>query len=352
MTTTTTPLTLAQMTLRLGTGINIGNVFDRQDLPRDASFVSPLLKAAKDKGFQHVRIPVTFYPDELNGACRLSDPVFMQQLDSAVYYSVALGLVVVVDTHHENWLCNKYDGSAAMKGKFWQLWKDIATRYRSIAQKDLVFELLNEPHGTCLGDWNIGNCNTATCLQNTRDVMKCGFDGVRAVDSTRFIMLSSNAMQSYSQCGALYSTANSLPGAGLDRYLYMAVHNYEPCSFTLEWGSNSYYLKQTNPFGAQQNDITKYMDTLVAWQKQLGGPTVIGIAITEFGIGDINSQGGTNPNDRRNCDLCRTWFREVARGARARGFTSTVWADVGWFSLCKRDFTWVYGLADCVLNKA
>lgn len=136
-------------------------------------------------------------------------------------------------------------------------------------------------------------------------------------------MLPSNAMQAYTQAGALYKQASDLPGGGKDTHLMIAVHNYESAQWALEWGSNDYYMKQQNPFGAQQNDITKYMNYMKNWQTQMGGPSVIGVAITEFGIGD---SGNSN---RRNCDLCRTWYRMISKGARDNGFLPVVWNDCG-----------------------
>jgi hypothetical protein len=60
---------------------------DKYNRPRDAAHVSPLLLAFKQQGFQHVRIPVTWFPDG-STICLLDDPDFMQQLENAIYYSI------------------------------------------------------------------------------------------------------------------------------------------------------------------------------------------------------------------------------------------------------------------------
>jgi endoglucanase len=330
---------------RIGTGINLGQTFENHDHPRDASSVSPRILAYSQKGFKSIRIPVTWYPDDKNGACVLDDSVFMQQLDNAIYYAVSLGMCVVLNSHFENWLMNNYDGTEQYNGKFWALWRNIATRYKGINEWNLVFEVLNEPNKK-FGDWQIGNCNNSTCLAYTRQINKVGFDGIRNVQSNRWVMLSPNASQCYSQCGNVWPDKSQLPGGGSDKYLICAVHNYEPSNFTLEWGSNSMYMNQSNPFGVQQNDITKYYNYLTQWQASMGGSSVIQIAITEFGIGD---SGNTN---RRNCDLCRTWYRQVAKGARDRGFMPLAWCDCGWFSLSTMppSIQWVDGLADACLG--
>lgn len=330
---------------RMGTGINLGNTFELHDHPRDASSVSPRILAYSQKGFKSLRIPVCWYPNDRNGACVLDDPTFMQQLDSAIYYAISLGMCVIIDSHNESWLLDHYDGSQQYDGKFWQLWKNIATRYKSINEWNLVFELANELNNK-FGDWNNGLCNNATCLEYTRQINKVGFDGVRSVQSNRWVMICGNAVQCYSQIGNIWTNSAQLPGGGSDKYLIIAIHNYEPAAFTLEWGSNNLYMNQQNPFGIQQNDITKYYNYVTQWQSKMGGPNVIQIAVTEFGIGDSSS------SNRRNCDLCRTWYRQVAKGAKDRGFIPVVWEDSGWFSLSTMppNVQWVNGLADATLG--
>lgn len=338
-----------QIIARCGTGVNLGEVFERNDLPRDASFVSLMLAAFAKKGFKSVRIPVTWYPDD-GTKCMLDDATFMGQVDNAVYYSVSLGMCVVLDLHFEHWLLDHYDGTETYNGKFYQLWQRIVNRYKGIAQENLIYEILNEPVNL-FGDWSIGNCNNLQCIQFTKTINEKGYWAIRNIEPNRTIMLPSNAAQCYSQAGALYKVKTDLPGGGNDKNLIIAVHDYEMAAFCLEWGSNDFYNKQQNPFGSQQNDITKYMTYMKNWQNQMGGPSVIGVAITEFGIGD----SGTS--NRRNCDLCRTWYRQVAKGARDNGFLAMIWNDCGWFKVCERpdsngNVVWVDGLVDCALGIA
>src|SRR6476646_2654240 len=148
---------------RFGSGCNAGGLFEMQNHDTGANTVSPILKAMSDKGFKHVRIPVTWYPENLNGTCRLDDPIFMKNLDNAVYYANYLGLGIILNCHFEAWFYDHYDGSQALKDKFWLLWQRIAKRYDNIKQIDLIFETLNELQGN-LGDWNRNNCNDPTAL--------------------------------------------------------------------------------------------------------------------------------------------------------------------------------------------
>lgn len=348
---TTPALTPAQMIVRMGTGCNIGNVFERKDHDMSAASVSPVLKAYADKGFKHVRIPCTWYPDELNGACRLDDPVFMKNLDSAIYYAVSLGMCVLLNTHFENWIHKHYDGTEAYKGKFWTLWKNIATRYKGIKQSDLVYEVLNEPN-TLLGSFDCNNCNDPTAIGLTRSIIKVGFDGIRSVDPTRIVMLPTNGMQAVCQCAAVYPTASLLPGGGSDKYLMVSVHIYCPWTFCSESGTNDIYLKQSDPFGAMQRDVDNILGQLKTWQTNVGGDSVLGLAVTEFGVGDSQN------SSRRNTDIVRSYYRMIAKGCRDRKIAPCVWSDgskSSWFGLLETlppasPVTFCYGLADAALG--
>ena len=282
----------------------------------------------------------------------MDDPVFMKALDAAVYYAVNLGMCVIINTHFEQWIHNHYDGTEAYKGKFWGLWRNIVTRYKSIKQSDLVVELLNEPNSV-LGAFSLGNCNDPKAVELTRSIMKVGFDGVRSVDPTRMIALSSNGMQSVCQCPVIYPTRSLLPGGGNDKYLMVAVHDYVPWNYCGESESNDFYLKQKDPYGAMQNDINKLFDDLKAWHNGIGGDSVVGLLVTEFGVGCSNNSG------RRNTDLVRAWYRQTAKACRDRKIGPCAWNDcskTSWFGLStlpsetNGKVEWLYGLADATLG--
>lgn len=348
----TTPLSPAQIVARCGTGICLGNFFDVQDHDTSPDTVSPILQAYSQKGFKSVRISVTWYPQWLNGACRLDDSTFMQHLDSAIYYSVYLGMCVVLNLHNEFWCYNGYDDSPAMNGKVWNLWNRIAKRYQGISQNNLIYETLNEPQAA-LGDWTRNNVNDPTALNLCRRVNRVAFDGIRNVEKTRVIMLTCNGLQSICQAGAVYPNIQSFPMGGADQYLMLSAHDYVPFDqFCGENGQNSYYLNRTNPYGDQYTDINNLLTGFATWKAGLNYPS-LALAITEFGVGDRNNSG------RRDTDIVRNFYRMTAQLCRQKGILPMAWNDCSqssWFGMSTLPsetggtVQWLYGLANNTLG--
>lgn len=304
---------------KFGTGCNLGLFFETVGHDRSSATVSPLISALHSKGFGCIRIPVTWYPASLAGACVLNDSTFMGQLDNAIYYTVSLGMGVILDAHFETWLYDTYDGTSAYDNKFYALWLNIANRYSSIAQNALVFEILNEPQ-LALGDFASNNFNNSTTLALCRQIIAVGFNAVRAVSATRVVVLPVNAFQSIAQLSAVYPTASSFPGGGQDQYLMVAFHSYVPVSFCSYTGLNSVYLNQIDAYGALKAQVDGLLDQVVAWKASLYYPS-LGIALTEFGAGDSQNTG------RRNSDIVRAYYRCTALGCVARGIMPVVWND-------------------------
>ena len=278
-------LSPAQMVQRMGTAINLGGFFEMQKHDCSPQTASPVIKAFADKGFKCVRVPVTWYPDALNGACRLDDATFMKNLDNVIYYSISLGMCVVLNAHFENWIHDHFNGEQAIKDKFWGLWKSIATRYNGISQHDLVFEVLNEPH-KMLGGWEWNNCNDPAALDRCRVINKTGFDGVRAVSKNRIIMLPVNGMQSICQCQQVYSNISSFPMSGADQFLMLSVHEYVPWdTFCGEQATNDFYLRQADPYHSMWVDLDNLFNGLTQWKNSLNYPS-LALALTETGVGD------------------------------------------------------------------
>jgi endoglucanase len=340
-----------QVVQQFGTGCNLGEFFERVDHDRSAATVSPIVKAYADAGFKSIRIPVTWYPPELNGSCQLSNPTFMSELDNAIWYSNSLGMGVVLNCHFESWLYNSYDGSQAYKGKFWSLWQAIATHYNGIAQNMLIFETLNEPQAK-LGDFALGNQNDPNALNFCRQVNQVAYDGIRTVSKTRIVCLTVNGMQSICQAQQVYPTSGSFPSGGTDPYMMLSVHCYVPWSFCGDQGTNGVYLGQGDPYHSMWSDMEVLLNGLANWKQSLNYPN-LALAMTEFGVGDSQRTG------RRNSDLVRAYYRTAVCACKKRGILPMVWNDCAegsWFGLSSLPsetgnvVQWVYGIKDAVLG--
>ncbi|KAG5183890.1 family 5 glycoside hydrolase [Tribonema minus] len=308
---------------KLGVGFNLGNRFDSRtnSIDFDTS-VKRAISDFKAKGFTHVRIPVTWM---YKGKCKLkSDPYFVQQLTKAVKYAVSLKLFVIVDTHHESWLKDHFDGSATLKATFEQLWTDISHLFADISDDALIFQVLNEPPS---------NFDIA----KTRLVNQWGYDAIRAVTTTRCILCMGNDMGSPFGAKAVYPTAADLPGAGKDARLALSVHTYGPPEFALQDGSNDVFATVAEVTAS----IDKRFSQLKKWIARSGHVTMVW---DEFGVGARNDQA------RRGDPRVREFYHRTANLCSMEKWPCTVWCDQSWFGVRHESGEFVYGLADAVLQ--
>ncbi len=132
-----------------------------------------------------------------------------------------------MNAHFEDFIFDSYDMSDSFNGKFWQLWKDVATFFAYAPQSKLILEILNEPHGV-LGDWSGGaDPRSARAIELTRRILKAGRDGVRSVDGDRIVQVSTNGLGNIGSLSWMYPTPSTLPGGGTDRFLQVHVHSYD-----------------------------------------------------------------------------------------------------------------------------
>ena len=151
-------LTAVDVTKAMGPGFNLGNVFDNGGNPSTVSSNKSIIDLYVAPGMKHVRIPVSWLQsvsgstlaNTSTGKVDFTHSRFLE-LKAIIDYAISKGLYVVINTHHEHWLKDNYDGSAAYDTKFSTLWTDIANHFKSYSNK-LVFDVLNEPEGA-MGQW-------------------------------------------------------------------------------------------------------------------------------------------------------------------------------------------------------
>lgn len=229
--------TAKEIIVDMGGGFNLGNVFDNGLNASTPSINKQIIDLYYEGGMRHVRIPVTWMDgfasklaDE-NGNLNTSHSRFLE-LKEIIDYALTKKMYVVLNTHHEHWLKDHYDGSAAYDTKFAKLWNGIATFFKDYP-KQLLFDVINEPEGT-LGQWSgTGNPlpTNAQALEYTRKVNKVGYDAIRATGGgnlTRVIMVEPNGQGNQGMIEEVYPNKASLPGGGTDTYLAIQVHTYDP----------------------------------------------------------------------------------------------------------------------------
>jgi endoglucanase len=313
------------ITSAMGPGFNLGNTFENGNNTTTLAAAKPLIDAYHDAGMKHIRIPVTwmdrFTPsDHLaddNGNVNVSHPRF-RELVKVIDYAISLDLYVVINTHHEHWLKDEYNGTAAYDDRFATLWTDIATYFKDYSNL-LVFEVLNEPEGQ-LGEWGNGwpSPTSSLALSYTRMVNEVGYKAIREAggkNDTRIVMVSVNGQGNEVMIEEVYPSKASLPGGGSDPYLAIQVHSYNPWAFCGQTGSNDAF-----PGTASIELAIKKVGTHA---RLLDVPVNYG----EFGVGRATN------TEERNTALVRGYYQTFARTTLSEDMSYSVWDDRGWFGL-------------------
>jgi aryl-phospho-beta-D-glucosidase BglC (GH1 family) len=335
------------MASAMGVGCNLGGFFDVNGHDTSSVTVYPVLQAFAAKGFKSVRIPVTWYPDYLGGACQMDDPKFMSQLTASVKYAASLGLIVMINCQNETWMYNSYNSA-----KWMMLWKRIAGAFDFLPQGGAVFETLNQPQGV-FGDVIRGTQNDAAAVALCQKMNADAYAAIRSVNSTRVVALTVNNMQSVASAAVVYPVMASFPGAGTDPYLMVTFHYYDPWSFCGQDGSNTVYTSQSKPNYAMDMDNVRSMNALSTWKYSLKY-SGLGLGITEFGVGDSLASG------RRNTDIVRHFYGDVVLGCVGNSIVPMAWNDcsaTSWYGLSSLPgevqpsgaVVWTYGIADMLV---
>ena len=298
--------TAKKISSAMSAGFNLGNTFENGNNTTTLDAVKPIIDLYQSAGMKHIRIPVTWM-DRFNGNHLADDNgnidtnhARFQELVKVVDYSINKGLYVVLNTHHEHWLKDNYNGTSTYDNKFTTLWTGIANYFKGYSEK-LIFETLNEPEGN-LGEWD-GNGpfpdpTSSIALSYTRKVNEVAYNAIRATggnNETRFIMVAVNGQGNEVMIEEVYPSKSSLPGGGTDSYLGIQVHSYNPWAFCGQNGSNASFPGTASI----ENAIKK-----VGIHSQL---LDVPVNYGEFGVGRDGSS--SSPTSERNTDLVRGYYR-------------------------------------------
>ncbi|WP_460555113.1 glycoside hydrolase family 5 protein [Ferruginibacter profundus] len=320
----TNSTTAKEIIVDMGGGFNLGNTFESNANATTPSVIKQIIDLYYSAGMRHIRIPVTWMDGfssnlaDANGNVNTSHPRLLE-LKEVIDYALAKKMYVVVNTHHEHWIKNNYDGSAAYDTKFANLWTSIATFFKD-EPRQLLFDVINEPEGK-LGQWSGTTYPLPTGAQQlawTRQVNKVGYDAIRATggnNATRVIMVEPNGQGNQGMIEEVYPDKASLPGGGTDAYLAIQVHTYDPWAFCGETGSNAAW-----PGSATfENAI-----------KKVGVHSVLIDVPVNYGEFGVGRQSNTA---ERNTEIVRGYYRIFNVTCRAQKMSFTAWDDRGWFGL-------------------
>lgn len=251
----------------LGKGFNTSNWLEAwwrissNSYPDPADYTRARFKALKDAGFTHVRLPILFEiisqdipPYKLN-----TTHLAMQLVDSAIVWSNAFNLKLIIDNHHGHSITDaNYQTEKLRKCA---LWRQIVQRYGNLDPNRFFFEIYNEPNGISNANW--------------RNVAQAVMDTVRAINTTHTFIIGGNG----------WNSMNGLVGFEplSDPNVIYTYHNYEPYFFThqgMTWTSPPNFASRDFPLGNEKNELRGLFTSVKQWSDFYGVPTYMG----EFGV--------------------------------------------------------------------
>jgi endoglucanase len=308
-----------KMNQLLGRGVNMGNALDA---PSEGEWGFTLeekyFQAAKDAGFDSVRIPVRWSAHALKEPPYTIDPNFMKRVDWAVNCALSRKLPVMLNVHHYLELLSDPNNH---RERFLALWQQLAEHYKDYPEI-LILEPLNEPTGK-LGtkEWN--------------SLLKQAITVIRKSNPDRTIAIAP----------AWSNTIDNLKWLEIpkeERNIIVSVHCYDPLEFTHQgasWvtdhDSNTWLGTKWTGTEIQKKAIASKFDIAAAWSKQHNLPINLG----EFGT--INKAD----MDSRAC-----YTKFLADAAIERGFSFHYWlfgADFAVYDV--QTNTWIKPILDALI---
>ncbi|QIA08693.1 cellulase family glycosylhydrolase [Draconibacterium halophilum] len=308
-----------EINAQLGRGINFGNMFEA---PSETAWGNPWKpeypKIIADLGFNHVRIPVRWEPEERSAATEpfTITPEFLNRIKEVVDSCLNTGLYAIINMHHHEELFENPDGQ---KERFLTQWKQIS-EYFADYPDSLLFEILNEPHGNL--DATKWNTFFADALSTIRE------------DNPDRVVLIGTA--EYGGLGGL-----SKLELHDDDNIIVTVHYYNPFSFThqgAEWsnGTDAWLGTEWTDTETEREIVQDEFAPLKAWEQQKNIPVHVG----EFGS-----------YSKADMDSRERWTTYIARFIESQGWSWTYWEFSAGFGIYNPDDdSYNNRLIDALLN--
>ena len=294
----------------MGAGWNLGNTLDsnsgdvnhmwieggaRTTADYERAWGQPLATRAlihmfKEAGFKSIRVPVTWYPhvgtltvkskllDDNNYHYVLDswtgteiDPVWMARVKEVVNYVIDEGMYCILNVHHDTgsastaWLRADEKVYAAVRDKYCELWRQIATEFESYGPR-LIFESFNE----MLDANSTWNHSTDAAHEV---INKYNADFVATVRATggknayRNLILNTYA----ARCDEVALKAFRLPQDTVEGKLLAEVHSYAPYHFAFDTDH-----PKTEFDASCETEVTAIIERLNTYLVSKGIPCVLG----------------------------------------------------------------------------
>lgn len=280
-------LTAFEITEAMQIGWNLGNTLDAYPskggvplescgLEAETCWGNPkttpeLIAAVKAKGFNTIRVPVTWFQhvDKSNGY--KIDEAWLARVKEIVDYCYEQDMYVILNLHHEEPYVNRSTLGAdyeELTGYVSSLWKQIAETFKDYDQR-LVFETMNEPRakGTDHEWWGPTKEETDTINKINADALEVIRGTGDDNNDTRLVM-----MPGY--CASSDTSMMSKIVVPDDEYVAVSVHAYSPYNFTM----NAEVKDHSSFTAAYATELTSILDGI----RKTFGDKDIPVVLGEF----------------------------------------------------------------------
>ncbi len=310
----------AEVLADLELGWNLGNSLDAPEGETawgNPAITPELLQTVAARGFELVRIPVTWSLHMGPGPDYSVESAFLERVATVVDQAIAAGLYAIINVHHDGaddyegveWLTlNDAQGqvtdanNAAVKARFEALWLQIAQRFQDYGE-ELIFESMNEIHdGYDAPDpryYTIVNDLNQTFLNLIRH--SGGNNPLRYL-----VVPGYNTNIDYTLEGF------ALPVDTVSDHLILSVHYYDPYTYALAAETHTWGAASPNNDGwGQEEFVVEQFDKLKSTYVDQGLPVIIG----EYGA--VHQAGYE--------DYRRYYMEYVTKVAIDRGIVPVYW---------------------------
>ena len=252
-------------------GVNFSGFEFKEEIGYDSwIFDGKYYDIVREKGFDHIRLPVDFFPRMGTSPDYTIDSEFLRKIDTLIDTALNSGLKIVLDFHHFGKLQTNVKGN---KQKYYKMWEQLSEHYKDYPPA-LVFELLNEPgNASAISGGGPDVFTPAKILEIQEEAIKI----IRRTNPTRLIVHATSWNDGAAQ---LMSTEPLLPD---DENIIMSIHSYEPLTFThqgADWDGDGIYWPASDFTDDMKDEILNVFKLVKEYHKKYNRPVWVG----EFGV--------------------------------------------------------------------
>jgi aryl-phospho-beta-D-glucosidase BglC (GH1 family) len=288
-----------------------------------------LFQRVKDLGFDTVRIPVTWHSvaDPANNWTIRAD--YMARVREVVDYAYNLGMYVVLNTHHDEYVIPLASGPVAEVREnsgeiddadraqallvLRRFWEQIGAEFGGYSGR-LIFEGLNEPRtvGSPRG-WTGGTAHERRFLSELNQLFVTTVRSQRGNNAWRILMVPTYAANGREHEGEIITLDRhsfTIPTDTVEGRLALSLHDYAP----FNWAHNGLGVYQgiqtiERVFDAQLDEVRR---------RHGGIPIILG----EWGsVDNLNNAGGANTSVEVRAQHARDFIYAATR----RGMAGICW---------------------------